>query len=109
MSLPESACEIRAAVESFLHEPIGAHGQAIAGVLEPDIEQRCFTGEVFELLGPGSAAVLAGEDLGVMPHGPAVLVVDEENCSEQLADHTLIVYKERRQDIILYPHCNRNR
>jgi hypothetical protein len=57
----------------------------VIGVVEPDIEQRRFALEVLELLGPGRAAVGAGEDLRVMAHGPAVFVIDEEHRREQLA------------------------
>lgn len=71
-------------IGGFQQGTIGPHGKAVLGVKEGDIEQGRFTGEVFELLAPGGAAVAAGEDLRVMADGPATLVVEEKHSSEQL-------------------------
>ncbi|MCY1440499.1 hypothetical protein D9M71_567780 [compost metagenome] len=72
-----------ATVGGFHQRAVGAHGKAAVDVLEPDIEQRRFAFQIFELLGPGRAAVLAGEDLRVMADGPAVHVIDEEHRRQQ--------------------------
>ena len=70
---------VLAAVGGGHQRTVGAHGEAAVGVLEPDVEQRRFAFQIFELLGPGDSAVCAAEDLRVMPHGPAVLVIDKEH------------------------------
>ncbi len=41
------------------------------------------------MLGPAAAAIIAGEDLRVVPHGPAVFVIDEKYRREQLASRHL--------------------
>ena len=75
---------VLAAVGGFQQRAISAHGKAAVDVLEPDVEQRRFAFQIFELLGPGDAAVLAGEDLCVMADGPAVFVVDKKHRRQQL-------------------------
>ena len=75
---------VLAAVGGFQQGSVGAHGKAGAGVLEPEVEQWRFALEVFELAGPGGAAVRAGEDLCIVTDGPAVLVIDEIDRGEHL-------------------------
>ncbi|MOA14283.1 hypothetical protein D3C78_1343770 [compost metagenome] len=72
------------AVGGVHQRAVRAHGEAAVDVLEPDVEQRRFTFEVFELLGPGQTAVCAGEDLRVMADRPAVFVVDKIHSRQQL-------------------------
>ncbi|MNZ65824.1 hypothetical protein D3C78_840250 [compost metagenome] len=75
---------VLAAIAGFQQCAVSAHGKAVLGIEESDIEQRGFTGKVFELLAPGRTAIVAGEDLRIVPDCPATLVVDEEHCGEQL-------------------------
>ncbi len=65
-------------------QAVGADGQAVVEVLEPDIQQRSLALQVLELLVPGLAAIAAGQYLRVVTDRPTVLFIHKKHGRQQL-------------------------